>query len=79
MEKLVSSYFIKELFGMNKEKDTEKKRSNLEREPEALEDDELEEIVGGLTSVMVPICTNCKKRVAVYQMTLCAVCYLKLK
>jgi hypothetical protein len=54
-------------------------QTNNEKKDGELADDELEEIVGGLTSVVVPICTNCQKRVAVYQMRLCAVCFLKLK
>jgi len=50
-----------------------------EQRGDELTEGELEEIVGGLTSVVVPICTNCHKRVAVYQMNLCAVCFLELK
>ena len=41
--------------------------------------DELEEVVGGLTTVSIPLCKNCHQRVAVHQMTVCAVCFVKLK
>lgn len=55
------------------------KQDNQKKNDKELADDEMEEIVGGLASVAVPICTNCHKRIAVYQMKLCAVCFLKLK
>lgn len=47
--------------------------------PDEMSDDELEEIVGGLTTVLVPLCKHCHERVAVHEMTLCAVCFRKLK
>lgn len=46
---------------------------------DALSDEDLEETVGGLTTVVVPLCKNCQERIAVHQMTLCAICFLKLK
>ena len=44
----------------------------------AMSDHELEVIVGGLTSVAVPICKHCQQRVAVYEMALCAACFRRL-
>lgn len=49
------------------------------REENELTNSGLMEIVGGFTTVVIPKCTHCQKRVAVYKMTLCAVCYLELK
>lgn len=40
-----------------------------------LSDDQLEEIVGGLTHVKIPLCKKCKQRIAVHGMSLCATCF----
>ncbi|WP_434748726.1 hypothetical protein [Paenibacillus amylolyticus] len=38
---------------------------------------ELEEVVGGLATVSIPRCKLCYVRIAVYDMTVCAVCFRK--
>ncbi|MBW7474038.1 hypothetical protein K0T92_04730 [Paenibacillus oenotherae] len=43
-----------------------------------LTEDELEEVVGGLATVPVPLCKHCQQRIAVHDMSVCAACFLKL-
>lgn len=43
-----------------------------------LDDDELEEVAGGLATVMIPKCKHCRRGVAVYEQSLCAACFLKV-
>lgn len=45
------------------------------RHDDELSDDDLETVAGGLASVPVPRCTVCQIRIAVYEMSICAVCF----
>lgn len=42
-----------------------------------LSDSELEEVAGGLATVIVPLCAQCQKRIAVHEMNICAACFVK--
>ncbi|WEK54691.1 MAG: hypothetical protein P0Y55_01025 [Candidatus Cohnella colombiensis] len=43
----------------------------------SLDEDELEQIAGGLAGVRVPICSQCNHRTAVSGMKICAECFRK--
>lgn len=62
-----------------KEKPKKAQTDDIEKKNDLLNDEDLQEIVGGLTTVVIPLCKNCQERVAVHQMKLCASCFLKLK
>ncbi|WP_146113431.1 hypothetical protein [Paenibacillus sp. PCH8] len=47
------------------------------RQVDELLEAELEEVVGGLATVSIPRCRLCYVRIAVYDMTVCAVCFRK--
>jgi len=63
----------------SEDKMSKHRSEDIDEIDDALSDDELEETVGGRTTVVVPLCKNCQQRIAVHQMTLCATCFLKLK
>lgn len=48
-----------------------------EQREDELTEDELEVVVGGLATVLVPLCKHCQQRIAVHDMSVCAVCFLK--
>ncbi|MBP1989980.1 hypothetical protein [Paenibacillus eucommiae] len=48
------------------------------KDPDELNDGDLEQVAGGLASILVPLCKQCGQRVAVFHMDICAVCFRKL-
>ncbi|RXZ82293.1 hypothetical protein EBB07_11520 [Paenibacillaceae bacterium] len=53
-------------------------RSEDEQNEEELSETELEEVVGGLATVPIPLCKHCGQRVAVHEMKVCAACFRKV-
>ncbi|MDF2667866.1 MAG: hypothetical protein K0R67_172 [Paenibacillus sp.] len=43
--------------------------------PDELNDGQLEQVIGGLASIRVPLCKQCGQRVAVFNMEICAPCF----
>lgn len=62
-----------------------KKQEEVEKQPPSqgtsvegeMSEDELAEVVGGLTTVVIPLCKHCQTRIAVHEMNVCAICYVK--
>lgn len=43
-----------------------------------LTEEQLEEVAGGLVSVLIPLCRHCRQHIAVHDMAICASCFRKL-
>lgn len=43
-----------------------------------LTEEQLEEVAGGLASVLIPLCRHCRRHIAVHDMAVCAACFRKL-
>ncbi|ANY67788.1 hypothetical protein BBD42_15925 [Paenibacillus sp. BIHB 4019] len=59
--------------GYQQQAENDQKKEN--GQADELLEEELEEVVGGLATVSIPRCKLCHVRIAVYDMTVCAVCF----